>query len=272
MPTVYREHTVPADLAPRVAAIWTLRGAPAGAEEVHRILPDGCIDLIFHLGDVPSGSSARDPRPRAVVVGAMRHASRVSVGGSMDTLGVRFRPGGAAAFLRLPAREVTDASVPLDAVWAESRTLEDALGETSGAARMTFLAEALRRRQREETAVVPPPLARACEVVERTWGRTTVRELAAEVGIGVRQLERLFAVGVGLSPKEACRVARFRHALRLLHEGPGLAWTRLAFACGYHDQAHFIREFRSMAGVTPSAYRRERMDVASVQYAGAAAP
>jgi AraC-like DNA-binding protein len=67
-----------------------------------------------------------------------------------------------------------------------------------------------------------------------------------------------------LTPKGMARVLRFAHAVRHIeHAG---TWADVAFAAGYADQAHFIREFRSLAGVTPTAYVRERQRVGIVQY------
>ncbi|MGH6904698.1 MAG: helix-turn-helix domain-containing protein, partial [Geminicoccaceae bacterium] len=62
----------------------------------------------------------------------------------------------------------------------------------------------------------------------------------------------------GLPPKTVARVLRFQRAIRL-HDGGGCAnWADVAYACGYADQAHFIKDFRRFAGVTPSAFRAAR--------------
>src|SRR5690606_11545279 len=64
-----------------------------------------------------------------------------------------------------------------------------------------------------------------------------------------------FRDAVGLTPKTWCRVRRFGRALDRLAADPDIAWAELAAAEGYADQAHFVREFRALAGLTPGAWR-----------------
>jgi AraC-like DNA-binding protein len=79
-------------------------------------------------------------------------------------------------------------------------------------------------------------------------------------------MERLFGQYVGLSPKLACRIARFRHTIqRLKHCQSGLSWADFAIHCGYYDQAHFIREFQEFTQLTPRQYQAEEKNVAFIQ-------
>lgn len=260
----YREHLPPPDLAARVECVWTLRSrGRLPAAELNRVLPDGCTDVILDVGDrSPAG-------PGSCVVGAMLRPATVWMEGRVDLLGVRFRPGGAAAFLPLPLVEITDAVVPLEEAWGGAAgELEARVAETGGAERLRLVEEALRRRAAGRAA--HPAVARASALIARSHGAVAVEALAAATGTSRRHLERLFAEQVGLSPKAAARVARFRRLCEQLRARPRAGWSRLALECGYHDQAHMIREFRGFAGLTPEAYRREHARVASVQYAAAA--
>ena len=58
----------------------------------------------------------------------------------------------------------------------------------------------------------------------------------------------------GLTPKRLARVIRFRHALAQAQRSRTVDWAQLALECGYFDQAHFINEFRELAGTTPAEY------------------
>jgi hypothetical protein len=114
--TRHREHTPPAVLAPFVDCIWTLRSqAPLDAPVRNRVLPDGCVDIIFDFGQ-HSARATTEPRLRSYLVGAMTRAVTVDQAGRVDMLAVRFRPGGASAFLRVPLGEVTDHAVDVDAL------------------------------------------------------------------------------------------------------------------------------------------------------------
>lgn len=266
----YREHLPPPDLAGRVECVWTLRShGRLPAAVLNRVLPDGCTDVIFDPGEPSVADGTSRPPRGSYVVGAMLRPAEVWMEGEVDLLGVRFRPGGAAAFLPLPLAEITGAVVPLDELWGGGAgELESRVREARGAERVRVVEEALRRRAAVRTT--HPAVARASARIARSHGSVAVEALAAETGTSRRHLERLFAEQVGLSPKAAARVARFRRLCELLRARPGAGWSRLALECGYHDQAHMIREFRGFAGLTPEAYRREQARVASVQYAAAA--
>jgi len=93
----YTEIAPPADLAPYVDRLW-LRTTRAPAP-MHRVLPDGCVDVIV---DVARGA--------AEVVGAMTRALEVP-GASCELIAVRFRPGTAATLTGCGLAELTDASV-----------------------------------------------------------------------------------------------------------------------------------------------------------------
>ncbi len=251
---LYREHDPPPALAARVECLWTLRSAGAlPAPALNRVLPDGCIDLIFDFGE----------QPRGYAVGAMTRAVPVRIGGRVDLVGVRFRPGGAA--LGIPAGELTDADAGVDELGLGG-LCAPVLDAGSGLAAVPALAEVLAARFRG----APEPIAAAAwERLRSTAGALPVRELAAELGVGERRLQRIFHDHVGLTPKQAARVARLKAAISLM-TGPELPLGRVALRAGYYDQAHFNHEFARLAGVAPLLWRAER--VASVQAPAAGAP
>ncbi|MFP2912284.1 helix-turn-helix transcriptional regulator [Pyxidicoccus sp. 3LFB2] len=113
-------------------------------------------------------------------------------------------------------------------------------------------------------------LLHAVAVIEEARGQVSVRDLAQVMGVGERQVERRFLAAVGLSPKVLCRIARLQHALTLLRGPCRPEGAELALAAGYFDQAHQVREFRALTGLTPGAYVRERAHVGFVQAAGEA--
>jgi transcriptional regulator GlxA family with amidase domain len=69
-----------------------------------------------------------------------------------------------------------------------------------------------------------------------------------------RSLQRLFAGYVGLSPKAVLARYRLQDAAASIDAGAVTDLAGLATELGWFDQAHFSRDFRSVVGVTPSAY------------------
>jgi AraC-like DNA-binding protein len=75
---------------------------------------------------------------------------------------------------------------------------------------------------------------------------------AQEAGLGMRQFERRFLQGFGISPKRFARVARFQTALDNKIAYPECPWIKIAHRLNYHDQMHMVRDFHELAGDSPS--------------------
>jgi AraC-like DNA-binding protein len=214
----YREDRPDPRLAPWVRCLWRLRTPRGGAAPPHeRLLPDGCVELVLHLGApfaLVDGTRAVR-QGRALLAGATRRAVVLAPAAGAEVLGVRFAPGGARLFLRGGLAAWTDAIVPLEA-------LEDA-GLVRLAARVASAEpeERVPLVEREllarlADARVDRRLDRAVAALVR--GAASVDEVARGAAIGARQLERRFRAEVGLGPKALARVARLQRALALLAE------------------------------------------------------
>lgn len=79
---------------------------------------------------------------------------------------------------------------------------------------------------------------------------TSVNSLAGIACLGKKQYSRIFREYVGMNPKEYGRIARFQRALRMMQLG-SRDYADIAYANGYSDQSHFIREFRRLSGMAP---------------------
>ncbi len=106
-------------------------------------------------------------------------------------------------------------------------------------------------RKATRPLVEDPRAGRATLLLEQRRGRLRVDELAAELGLHVRSLERLFLASFAMTPKRMARLVRLRHLLGALHAGGFGTLADLAHACGYSDQPHLIRDFRSLTGRPP---------------------
>jgi AraC-like DNA-binding protein len=221
------------------------------------VFPDGCIELIVHLGDPFerwSGGRA-EPQPRCMLVGQLTKVLELRPAARIATMGIRFRPGGAAAFFHLPLHEVTDRSVPLASLWgAAGRRFEQAVCDSTD--------DRVRRRRAESALVArldvraetQHVVAAAVAEVLRRGGQLRVSALAQAAGWSPRRLERRFKDAVGLSPKALARIVRFQSVFSRLAPAPP-EWAALALDCGYYDQSHLVREFQALAGDAPTRLR-----------------
>jgi AraC-like DNA-binding protein len=228
----YRELPPPAALAEAIECCWTASPAQAG----HRVVPDGCADIVFRV---------RDDRPEILAVGAMTRFEDVADGAA---LGVRFRPGMWAHFLRVAADELTDQTIPLEDLWgARARSLRERVCDArSDEERARILVETAMHAVGART-----PVQRAIGAMEKRRGLVSLDWVAREAGLSARHFRRVAIRETGLSPKLLARILRFRHAeSRVVAESGDHAG--LAAECGFADQAHMIAEFKRFAGRTPS--------------------
>ncbi len=247
-PPAYREIPPGRELAPSIECFWTSAAPAPAAPTRHRVVPDGCMDLIF---DFTAATGIR-----ASVVGTMTTAKVVELRGRADLLGVRFRAGALAGALGSRADELRDARVDLGHFWGPAASrLWHRLGECAAPGRLGLLVPILSRRLRG--APCDPATAHCVARIEGTEGRLRIGELQASTGFSSRQLERKFAQQVGVPPKALARIARFKAALSALERPARPGWADVAAAAGFADQAHLAREFRTLSGVTPTAYAAE---------------
>jgi len=95
-----------------------------------------------------------------------------------------------------------------------------------------------------------------CHTVEVWVEFCSAEDLASLAGLSVCSLHRLFARYVGVGPKWVVRRSRVQEAADRVAREEHVDWVRTALELGYHDQAHFIRDFRAQVGFTPAAYAR----------------
>ncbi|MGK5443575.1 helix-turn-helix domain-containing protein [Micromonospora sp. URMC 105] len=214
------------------AVLWSAVSEGTAA----RVLPDGCLDLLW------------SSRSGLLVAGPDRTA-HLSVGTPGERwLGVRLPPGTGPAVFGVPADELRDRRVPLDALWGRAATgIAERLGDRPTAAALEAVAA-----ERLATAGGPDPLG--ARVAARLAAGATVTATAAEVGLGPRALHRRSRALFGYGPKTLARILRMRRALALARTGAGLA--EVAVRSGYADQAHLTRDVRELAGVPPATLLR----------------
>ncbi|HLI55587.1 MAG TPA: helix-turn-helix domain-containing protein [Actinomycetota bacterium] len=246
------------------------------APALHRGLPSPFLTLIVTFDEPLTVAAHPDPHQPAgrydLLIGGLHTAPAiVTHQGRQAGIQVALSPLGARALLGLPAAEL--ASIDLEAgdvvgPWAaELHERVSAAGTWDE--RFAAVDELLLRRMQLDRGPGDDVVA-AWELLLATGGAIGVADLAREVGWTPRHLGNRFAAEVGLSPKEAARVVRFDRARRRLQrEGAGLSLATLAADGGYYDQAHLAREFRALAGTSPSRWREE--EFRNIQAPGATA-
>ncbi|MFX4291937.1 helix-turn-helix domain-containing protein [Streptomyces bohaiensis] len=235
---MYRERRAP--LVPG-AVLWST--GPA-AEAVHkRVLPDGCSDLIWCDGLLVAGPDSR------------AQLSTTRPGAAYDA--IRLPPGAGAAVFGVPAAELRDQRVPLEALWdgATVRSLAERMAEAPD--RGAVLAEVVRERLAGAAGSAPgvgPDAERLRRLVlARARAGSPVAATARAAGLGERQLHRRCLALFGYGAKQLAGILRLQRALELV--AAGVPAAEAAVRSGYADQPHLAREVRRLAGVPLSRLR-----------------
>jgi AraC-like DNA-binding protein len=225
----YRERRLSAGVV-----LWQRDVGPAPGET--RILPDGCLDLLW------DGHQLLVAGPDTM---ARWHESPPGT----SYVALRFSGGTGPAALGVPADELVDRTPSLDEVWsaAASRELTERVARDPLAELTTWAAG--------RAAALEPAEPVGQRVLAMAMDGTPVAEMADRLGVGPRQLHRRCLPLFGYGPRHLVRVMRLNRALAAARVGTRLA--DVAAGCGYADQAHLSREVRALVGMTATDLLRE---------------
>ena len=221
---------------------WDLRDK---TPELVETLPHPSVHMIFEKDDK---SRIRGPAPQ-------KFSTTLKDRGGV--FAVKFTPAGFHPFASQPISNFCDQTVRLQDVFgSEADVLNHAvLSESTDLARISLLEQFLRRQR-------PKPDENVSRVTEMVYsvaqerGILRVQDLVERYGLNKRTLQRLFATYVGVSPKWVIQRYRLHEAAEQLAVRRSSSQAELALTLGYSDQAHFVRDFKAIVGVTPAAYTR----------------
>ena len=246
-------------LRPYIENYWFVSHEPGEDVDLRvEVYVDARADLIFNFEtpyrrEVIGGTSTRHELSN---LDAQRLVPiRIVQRGAVRIVGVRFQLGGLAPFTRTPLAAWNGQTPAPEAVFGEeTRELESALRreqDLESSARL--LDEFFLGRLRLDVAQTD--FERILSLLLFADGRISVTELAARADSSPRQIQRMFARGLGFPPKTVARVLRFQHALRQLMTDPEVSLGTVAADAGFYDQAHFVRDFHLFSGGVPRGYR-----------------
>jgi AraC-like DNA-binding protein len=230
-----------------------------------RIVPSGTMELVFNLNEDELGIyDTEQPESYRSFSGAVFSGTYVRslfVDTRGHVMGVHFKPGSAFSFLGVPASELAEIHVDLEALWGRSTQVlrEQLCAAANPAKRFRVLERALVRRL-ENTLEEHRAVRAALDIFGRDAGEATTRDLATHLGLSQRHFIKVFSNQVGVTPKQFGRVQRFQRALELTRSNSMPDWADVAVACGYFDQSHLIHDFQTLSGLSPTEFHRQRRE------------
>ena len=255
----YREITPEDRLKPFVKCFYVFQSETDG-EFDDVVFPSGFTEMIFNLGQGTWASGVGnkyETTPPIELWGQVTKPMQIRSKGKHLMLGVRFFPHSAGYFLQENIGQFNDIVSDLSAVLgAPVKSLHARLLETGDLIKRiemieTFLLERLRKDKKANLRI--DEIGHILQHINKNYTESSIGLVASQHGISTRYLHKLVYQYTGLSPKSLNKISRFQLSLRLMTKNE-MSLTSIAYDCGYFDQAHFIRDFKSFTGVTPSAY------------------
>jgi AraC-like DNA-binding protein len=201
------------------------------------------------------GTNAVIERDRQAVYGFATKRFEIALNDKSAAFGVLFRPAGFYAFFGRSMHELVDRSLPCEEVFGSpSDLLRDFAFSTEDDAAIVREYEAYLLSARIVPSAEADLASEWAERVERDPSIGRADALAKAVGVGLRTLQRAMRHYIGATPKQIIRRYRLLEAAGRLIGGEEVDCARLAFDLGYHDQAHFTRDFTAAVGRSPHRY------------------
>ena len=220
------------------------------------VFPSGDMEIIFNLG---TGNWSIDNRrnPPIELWGQITKPLTIQSSGSHTMLGIKFFPHSAAYFLADPVGDFNDQVADLgDILGKPVKQLHSQLLETEDTAKRITLVESFlikRLIQGEKKSFRIDKVGHILKSMVKAPVEIKLSAIATQHGITGRYLNKLVYQHTGLTPISFNKIRRFQFSLKLIAKNDQ-PFTAIAYDCGYFDQSHFIKEFKSFTGLTPSAY------------------
>lgn len=241
-------------LKPYVEGYWCI-DTTLNQPKKERQHPNGGLSLVFNFGD-DIWTNGEGKGQTCYFEGVTTNSNHLIMSGRVNALGIRFKAGRARQVFRLPLRHIKnvrgDACELFDHGYA---TLYQRLAECPDHPQRVAIVEGFFTPLLNGVS----PLKHV-EVIDYCldWfrcrdGKAHVHQLLKSADLGERQLERLFADQVGLSPKQYAGLIRVERARDLLENE---AVADVSYMLAYSDQAHFSHHFKRVVGYTPGQYQQ----------------
>jgi AraC-like DNA-binding protein len=251
----YQEYNPHSRLSTWIRGYWSATEFSTGKVTPQIFPGDSDIDLIFTI-DKTKGIAYSNLFGLLTKTIDVEHSSS-----EMIMFGIYFKPVAITAFTRIPVSEFTDREIELALLETLfDRSFYDELPQLQAIDEMIAHTNRYLLKLLPRLRTPDPRIVRAVNLLEFTKGKLDISQLASDVCLSQRQLERSFKTGIGVSPKMLARAFRFNYAQKYLIANPHKSLVEIAETCGYYDHTHFINEFKSLAGDTPALFLKEKWD------------
>ena len=246
---------------------WVIQ-SQSPLEIEHKLLPVCNIDFILNLSSPIK--YLKDEKMELAPTGFHFNGisdryCRINQRGILRVFGISFFPTGLFPILKIPVSEFKDKTIELNLIIKDfTESIEDKLNKTHS------IPEAITVIENELIKIVDISLMpskevyHAFELFNKHINESGINVLCEEYGINQRRLERMFNKYIGMSPKLFYKIKRFQRIVNSLEKTENESFTTLAYNNNYYDQTHFIKDFKSFTGSTPTAFLKQNNSVQQI--------
>lgn len=255
------------DLATLIKCYWILESPGEETPEKQTIVPDGCMEMIFHYGDLYKQYIENEKsiiQPKCFVIGQLTRPLEIEPTGETGIFSVRFHPNGFLPFTTIPIKKMENIAVSLEKLFGKhGHEIEQKILNAKSTSDRIKLIEIFLLKRLTDTETIDRIVQSTVETILSANGQLTVEELSKLNKVNRRQLERRFSSAIGLSPKQLSKTIRLQATLKMLLNKKITSLTALAYEGEYYDQAHFIKDFKEFTGLTPKEFYGNSLKMAS---------
>lgn len=251
-----------------VSCYWTLEIPVENNSERQRIVPDGCIEMAFILGDDIKRYTYQDEfilQPRAMVLGQTIKPFYIEPTGYVNSFAIRFYPYGFANFVSVDIKNLANKETSLELLFGEenSKQLEQKIIKAANTQKRIEIIEHFLLDKLSNKKTIDNIVKTTIDTLIVTSGNAPIKTILKDDLSKRRQLERKFQKQIGISPKQLGKVIRLQTALKKLLNRQSENFTEIAYESEYYDQAHFIKDFKEFTGTTPKEFIKDDNTVLS---------
>ena len=261
------QHFSPSEILKPYIKHYYIFESDSATEFEDTVFPSGEMEIIFNLGDGIWESLVDNnfyKTPKIELWGQITKPLAIKSKGKHTMLGIRFYTHTAAYFFKDEIGIFNNQIFDLeDIIGNPIKNLHAQLLETSDTPKRielieTFLVKKIITNDKRSDKIEKVAHILSSLINEPT--ESNINSISLKYGITPRYLHKLVFEHTGLAPKSFNKIKRFQHSLKLITDS-SYPFTSIAYDCGYFDQSHFIRDFKSFTGITPTAYLENQFPI-----------
>lgn len=255
----YQTYEPHSDLKSLVSCYWTLDVPKQPEPQKQRIVPDGCIEMAFILGDDIKRFTSENEfilQPRAMILGQTIEPFYIVPTGFVKTFAVRFYPYGFTNFASKPISNLANKETPIIQLFGikDANDLEQKIIKAKNTEQRIDIIEKFLLNRLNDDNMINTIVKNTVDSLLSANGSISIHSILKDNLSKRRQLERNFKKQIGVSPKQLGKVIRLQTALKMLLNQKSENLTDIAYKSDYFDQAHFIKDFKEFTGINPKEF------------------